>query len=182
MQEKWCLLAGADKHVVDNGEELHDSLVQVQVLQALEQVWVSAHTQQDHRWAVAEVISSNLVFYVQSVISGRLSSNTDSNQAGLKNKRNLISFGKCSLSFNGLYVWNFATCQSVKIPPPPPPPPLCLNLKPISGLSSLDRPFQTNRQTISASTDYVCVCVHACEWMVCAWTLSFCSAKKICAT
>ena len=50
MQGKWCLLAGADKHVVDDGEELHDSFVQVQVLQALEQVRVSAHTQQqDHR-------------------------------------------------------------------------------------------------------------------------------------
>ena len=120
MQGKWCLLAGADKHVVDDGEELHDSFVQVQVLQALEQVRVSAHTQQqDHRWAAAVVIRRNLVFYVQStitVISGRLS--TDSNQIGLKNKRNLKSFSECSFSFSGPSVWDFATCQSVKSPPP----------------------------------------------------------------
>jgi hypothetical protein len=33
---KGNLLAGANKHVVDDGQELHDSLVQVQILKSFE--------------------------------------------------------------------------------------------------------------------------------------------------
>jgi len=40
----------SDKHVVDNTHELHDSLVQVEVLQALEEVGVAATVRAHHRY------------------------------------------------------------------------------------------------------------------------------------
>ena len=45
-----CLhvLVGPAEHVVDDGQELHDPLVQVQVLQALEEIRVLAAVTADH--------------------------------------------------------------------------------------------------------------------------------------
>ena len=43
-------LVSLGKHVVDDGHELHDSLVQMEVLQSLEEVGVLAAVRASHRY------------------------------------------------------------------------------------------------------------------------------------